>query len=83
LNAAFCTLFVVLGGFAVSQRASAADGVASYGPWIRRAALAGTLGAIVAIFTGWGVKRAVYGDRATGGIPDQIRFGPNNTNTIK
>jgi hypothetical protein len=47
----------------------------------------GILGAAAVSFLGWGVKQTLYPGRYAA-IPgatyhDQIRFGPNNTNTIR
>jgi hypothetical protein len=85
INALACTVLLVAGSLAcLAQRARAdAPPAAAYGVWIRRAVILGGLGAIVATFAGWGIKRALYGDSTAGGIANQIRFGPNNTNTIK
>ncbi len=82
-NALFCTVLVVLGCFSIANRApEARDG--SYAPWIRKAVVLGLLGAIAVTFVGWSAKRALFGDHVVNGNgPDQIRFGPNNTNTIK
>jgi len=82
VNAMLCTVLVVIGSFSAKVRDEPrVDG--SYGGLIRRAVALGAAGAIVVTFAGWGIKRAMYGDQTAGGIPNQIRFGPNNTNTIK
>jgi hypothetical protein len=83
LNAIACTVLLVYGCFARAERPTVVAET-SYGPWIRNAVLFGLLGAATVCFSGWGVKRAIYGDKFTGVIgQDQIRFGPDNTNTIK
>jgi hypothetical protein len=82
VNAMACTVLVVIGS--VSTRAREAARIdQSYGGLIRRAVALGAVAAIVVTFAGWGIKRAMYGDQTAGGIPNQIRFGTNNTNTIK
>jgi hypothetical protein len=79
LNAVICTILVV--AFPASSRAIEPR---SYSTWIRNTVLLGLIGAITATFVGWGVKRALFGDRPVGDQRvDQIRFGPNNTNTVK
>jgi hypothetical protein len=82
LNGVACTVLLIFGCFAQEGRAVAKAADTLYGRWIRNTVVLGMLGAAAASFTGWGVKRAIYGDRPTGNIyQDQIRFGPNNTNT--
>jgi hypothetical protein len=51
---------------------------------LRKIVAFGLLAAVLSSFAGWSAKRALYGD-AFGGFfyMDHIRFGPNNTNTIK
>ncbi len=56
----------------------------SYAAWIRKAAILGLIGTVAVTFAGWGTKRALFGDGPV--YPkqkSQIRFGPNNTDTIK
>jgi len=84
INAAACTLLLVIGCFLREGRTPPGKGDAPYAPWIRNIILVGLAGAVVVSFAGWAMKRAIYGDKFTGGIyTDQIRFGPNNTNSIK
>jgi hypothetical protein len=87
LNAIACTVLMVYGCAARSGPDVTIATQSSYGPWIRNAIVFGLLGAAAVSFGGWGVKRAFYGDRFAG-VPgvsyqDAIRFGPNNTNTIR
>jgi hypothetical protein len=82
LNAVACTVLLIAGCFAQEGRAAMKAADTSYGRWIRNTMVLGLLGAVAVSFAGWGLKRAIYGDRPTGNIyQDQIRFGPNNTNT--
>jgi len=79
LNAVICTTLAV--GF-VARPVAITPG--SYRRWTRNTVLLVLAGALVAIFAGWGVKRALYHDRPVGDQRvDQIRFGPNATNTVK
>lgn len=87
LNAIACTVLLVYACFARSSDTVEIAAERSYAPWIRNVAVCGILGAAVVCVGGWGVKRALYGDRYAG-VPgvqyqDHIRFGPNNTNTIR
>jgi hypothetical protein len=87
LNAIVCTILLVYACFARSASTVKIAAEGSYLPWIRNAVIFGLLGSAAICFAGWGVKRAFYGDRYAG-IPgisyqDQVRFGPNNTNTIR
>ncbi|MCX6624969.1 MAG: hypothetical protein NTY38_28695, partial [Acidobacteria bacterium] len=55
-----------------------------YRPGMLRTLSAGALLLLVAVFSGWMVKRALYGSQVAGSqYTDHIRFGPNNTNNIK
>lgn len=84
INAIFCSVLLVYACFARSGRPLEIAESTPYAPWIRNAALLGILGAVAVSFAGWGVKRSLYGDRFTGNIyENQIRFGPDNTNTVK
>jgi hypothetical protein len=83
INALACTVLLVAGSFACRGRVDTPAGMVAYGARIRRAVILGGLGAIAATFMGWEIKRALYGDSTAGSIANQIRFGPNNTNTIK
>jgi hypothetical protein len=87
LNAIFCTVLLVYATLARSGRTVNIAADPCYRPLIRNAVIFGLLGAAAVSFGGWGVKKAFYGDRYAA-IPgattqDQIRFGPNNTDTIK
>ncbi|MDQ6760575.1 MAG: hypothetical protein M3Z32_12030 [Acidobacteriota bacterium] len=83
LNAIACTILVIYGCFRQPVgRPERAD--APYFRWIRNAAIAGMAGVILVCFAGLATKRAFWGDKPAGIVNnDQIRFGPNNTNTIK
>ncbi|MGO9257362.1 MAG: hypothetical protein ACLQU1_13795 [Bryobacteraceae bacterium] len=96
VNAAACTILLVIGCFLLGAPSGAPAGVPSgpgaspspraapYAPAIRNLILAGLAGVVVVSFAGWAVKRAIYGDKFTGGGgTDQIRFGPHNTNSIR
>lgn len=84
LNAIVCTVLLVYGCAARSDRRVEIAADTPYLPWIRNAIVFGLLGAAVVSVAGWGAKRAIYGDRPTANVTqDQIRFGPKNTNTIK
>lgn len=75
-----CTILMIYG----SRAAIAAPIERSYASSIRKTILYGVLGAVAVVFTGFGIKRACWGDKPAGIVnTDQIRFGPNNTNTIK
>lgn len=82
INAAACTVLLVIGCFLREGRTSPGPSDVRYGPWIRNLILVGLVGAIVVPIGGWAMKRALYGDNfiAIGGGTDQIRFGPHNTN---
>jgi hypothetical protein len=80
INAVACTLLLIYGS---SARITAPQ-ERSYTSSIRKTILYGLLGAVAVVFTGFGIKRACWGDKPAGIVnTDQIRFGPNNTNTIK
>jgi hypothetical protein len=82
INAAACTLLVVVGCFLRDGRTLPGQADARYGGWIRNLVLAGLAGAVAMSFSGWAIKRALYGDGPAGKVNvDQIRFGPRNTNT--
>ena len=80
INAALCTVLMAAATTVRPRHvvSEAADG--SYAPWIRRAVLAGFGGAILISFSGWALKRTLYGDSPVPHAGVQIRFGPNNTN---
>ena len=81
INAAACTVLLVLGCFLREGRTPVPAKDAPYGLWLRRLVAVGLLGWILVPFAGWSVKRALWGDKFAGAIyDDQIRFGPNNTN---
>ncbi len=87
LNAIFCTVLLVYGCMARSAGSVNIAAEASYVPWIRSMVAFGILGAAAVCFAGWGIKQGLYPGRYAA-IPgatyhDQIRFGPNNTNTIR
>lgn len=83
LNAVVCTVLLIYGSFALAGRTMAGDG-ASYAVWIRNIVIAGVLGAMITPVAFWGLKRALFGDRFAGGFyMDHIRFGPNNTNSVR
>jgi hypothetical protein len=83
LNAVVCSILVIYGARAhMAVLPGPLDG--SYIPAIRKTVLYGCLGIVAVAFTGFGIKRACWGDQPAGVVnTDQIRFGPNNTNTIK
>ena len=82
LNTIACTVLVIFACFAQEGRVMPRAADALYGRWIRNTVALGLLGAAAVSFAGWGIKRGLYGDRFAGNIyQDQIRFGPNNTNT--
>jgi hypothetical protein len=82
INAAACTLLVVVGCFLRDGRTLPGRADARYGGSIRNLVLAGLAGAVAMSFSGWAIKRALYGDGPAGKVNvDQIRFGPRNTNT--
>jgi hypothetical protein len=84
LNAVACTILLVFGCMRPLLRPSSEAGKTVYFPWIRNAVIYGLLGAIVVCFASWGVKRAIWGDKTAGVVnTDHVRFGPNNTNSIK
>ena len=85
LNAVACTILLVYGCFArpvvvpspVVERAP-------YRPWVWKTLAYGLTGTLLVCAIGWAAKRTAWGDRPAGVVnTDQIRFGPNNTNTIK
>ena len=81
INAAFCTILMVVGTFAQPNRnviGEVADG--SYMPWIRKTVAYGLLGAVLIVFASWGEKLLLYGSSPVPGAAVHIRFGPNNTN---
>jgi hypothetical protein len=80
INAAFCTILMVGGTVTHPRReiaAEIADG--SYLPWIRKTVAFGSLGAILIVFSCWGQKLILYGNKLVPYSDIQIRFGPNNT----
>jgi hypothetical protein len=82
LNAVACTILLVYASFARPETALNPD--VSYSPLIRKTVIYGVLGAVAVSFVGLGIKVACWGDKPAGIVNnDQIRFGPNNTNTIK
>lgn len=84
INAIFCTVLLVYACFAAPVRHAPPDVNAPFGPWIRRAVAFGFLGCALVSVGGWAAKRACWGDKPAGEVAhDQIRFGPNNTNTVK
>jgi hypothetical protein len=84
LNAVICMVVLLHGALHIGIRDPQPATDRPYAPWIRRAALLGIAGAILVCFGSWGIKRAVYGDQVVpGSNTDQIRFGPNNTNTVR
>jgi len=81
IGAAACTVLLVIGCFLREGRTMPGPAGGRYNLWIRNLVLTGLAGAVLISFSGWALKRALYGDRTAGGIADQIRFGPHNTNT--
>ena len=56
----------------------------SYPRLVRAAVAWGFVGFVLVVATGYGVRRAFFGDGLPGHVAqDQIRFGPKNTNHIK
>jgi hypothetical protein len=83
INAAFCTILVVVGTFAQPDRNPAADiADSSYMPWIRKTVAFGLLAGVVIVFASWGEKLLLYRNSAVPYASVDIRFGPNNTNDI-
>ncbi len=85
INAVACTILLIYG---CSSRPlfvpSPTTSEGPYAPWIHKAAALGVAGTLLVCVTGWAAKRAAWGDKPAGIVnTDQIRFGPNNTNTIK
>jgi len=81
INAAICTILMVMGTFAQPDRnvrGELVDG--SYMPWIRKTVAVGLLGAVVIVFASWGQKLVLYGNSPVPYAGMAIRFGPNNTN---
>jgi hypothetical protein len=84
INAAACTILMSIGCSMREGKTEPALQDAPYGPWLRRLVAVGLGGVILVSLAGWGMKRAIYGDKFVGRIyADQIRFGPNNTNTTR
>lgn len=84
MNACFCTILMAAGTFAQPDRNMPSEVVdRPYLPWIRKAVLFGLLGAVVAVFAGWGEKMLLYPNSHVPGASVDIRFGPNNTNDRK
>ena len=84
IDAVVCTLLLIAGCYAQKVRQPSSEDKRSYSLWIRNATVLGVLGSVIICFAGWGWKRALFGDStAPGTNTNQIRFGPNNTNTIK
>jgi hypothetical protein len=81
VSAAACTVLVVIGCSLREGRTQPGPAEGRYNLWIRNLVLGGLAGTLLICVSGWAVKRALYGDKVAGGISDQIRFGPNNTNT--
>lgn len=81
LNAVFCTVLVV---YACMQSRPLEPGTRSYASAMNAVVLAGVLGVVAVSFAGLGIKLLLYPEQgAHGASQNQIRFGPNNTNTIK
>jgi hypothetical protein len=85
INAAACTILLI---FACKLRTSVTPPPENarpvYWPGIRKTFALGVLGTLLVCVTGWAAKRAAWGDKPAGIVnTDQIRFGPNNTNTIR
>ena len=84
INAAACTILMLVGCSMREGKTVAPLKDAPYVQWLRRLVAAGLSGVILISLAGWGTKRAIYGNKFAGGIyADQIRFGPNNTNTTR
>jgi hypothetical protein len=84
LNAIVCTVLLVYASFARPAQTPRDNLDRPYAPWIRKIVLFGFLGAIAVSFLGFGVKLACWGNQPAGATPVvHIRFGPNNTNTIR
>ena len=83
LNAVVCTILLIYGCFGARPRVPLRSD-APYLSWIRNVVVFGILGAVVVCFASWGAKLAIYGNSPVGKLAhDQIRFGVNNTNTIR
>jgi hypothetical protein len=83
VEAAACTILLIVGCFLRGGRTVPGPADGRYNLWIRNLVLAGTVGAVLMCVSGWAIKRVLYGGHVAGGIPDQIRFGPHNTNTMR
>jgi len=83
VEAAACTILLVVGCFLCEGRVIPGGQESRYRLWIRNLILAGAAGAVLICVSGWAIKRSLYGGQTAGGIPDQIRFGPHNTNTMR
>lgn len=85
INAIACTILLIDASY--SRRVAAVTAqtqAAPYSLWIRKTVVLGLLGVLLVCVTGWTTKRLAWGDKPAGIVnTDQIRFGPNNTNTIK
>jgi hypothetical protein len=83
INGVACTVLMIFG----TRAGVGADATVTDRPYfaaIRKTVAYGMLGAVMVSFLGLGIKRAFWGDKPAGIVnTDQIRFGPNNTNTIK
>ncbi len=79
LNAIVCTALVL--GFAQTGEARGPKQI----PFpIRRTVGLGLAGLVLSTALGVGIRRMAFVDRPTSySGPEQIRFGPNNTNTVK
>lgn len=81
VNGILCTLLVV---FSAPPDREPPQTDAPYGAWLRNIMVVGVVGTAIVCFTGWGTTRALWKGQPAGVVNhDQIRFGPNNTNTIK
>lgn len=85
LNAAVYTVLLVYSSDACQiQTAAPRQQEVSYRRLIRQAVFVGLLSAALVPPACWGLKRALFGDQFAGGFyMDHIRFGPNNTNSVR
>jgi hypothetical protein len=84
LNATFCTFLMLWGCAQPVAETEPVGQEHSYAADVRRIVLVGVVGGIVVPLLGFGVKLACWGNHpANVRNTVAVRFGPNNTNTIR
>ncbi|HVC91724.1 MAG TPA: hypothetical protein VND66_14000 [Acidobacteriaceae bacterium] len=84
LNATACSVLLIYGCFARPSQVLQYVPDGSYASSIRKVVIFGLLGAVAVSLLGFGIKLACWGNQPAGVLGvDPIRFGPNNTNTIR